>query len=178
MSHLVGLSFGTLTVVGEAKRSTSRKRRWLCVCRCGAERVVLEHNLKRGNTRSCGRAPCSTRWDWRRLPPGEQARTVIWLNYKSNAASKLVSFTITREQFDQLTALPCHYCGTVPANSTKDRWGGGAFIYSGLDRVDPSRGYDIHNVVPACIVCNRAKSDMAVEAFRAWGIRLARHQGR
>lgn len=42
------------------------------------------------------------------------------------------------------------------------------FTYNGLDRVDPSRGYATDNVVPACIVCNRAKADMSREEFHAW----------
>lgn len=42
------------------------------------------------------------------------------------------------------------------------------FVYSGLDRVDPSQGYTIDNIVPACIICNRAKADMTIEGFYAW----------
>lgn len=42
------------------------------------------------------------------------------------------------------------------------------FVYSGLDRVDSKRGYTLNNVVPACIICNRAKTDLTREEWVAW----------
>lgn len=164
--------FGLLAVVREASPRAG-KRMVVCRCECGRERTVQVNNLASGSTRSCGFAPCSTRWDWRRLPPGEQARTVIFLNYQATARAKGREWGLSREQFDELTATPCSYCGSPPANRTKDRWGNGAFVYSGLDRVNPDRGYTIDNVVPACIICNRAKTNMTLEEFRAWLRRAA-----
>jgi len=34
--------------------SVASKRRWLCLCECGIERIVYEYNLLDGNTQSCG----------------------------------------------------------------------------------------------------------------------------
>lgn len=64
------------------------------------------------------------------------------------------------------------YWEVPPSNRTKDRWGNGIFIYNGIDRVDPSGGYTLDNVTPACIICNRAKSDMTIVEFTAWVKRL------
>lgn len=163
MIALPGTTYGTLTVVGEASR-LSVKRRVNVRCQCGRERSVQVSNLASGGTRSCGYYPCVDRNVNKRLAPGEQAATVIYLNYRASGRE----FTLTREQFDTLTAMPCHYCGTPPSNRTRDRNGDGAFVYSGLDRVDSTGGYTIGNVVPACVVCNRAKTDMTLEAFYEW----------
>lgn len=51
---LVGQKFGMLTVIAQAPSTASGQRRWVCQCDCGAEKIVLGHNLKRGTTVSCG----------------------------------------------------------------------------------------------------------------------------
>lgn len=51
---LLGRRFGKLVVVGTATRGKSNKVRWLCVCDCGEEAVVLSNYLRRGDTKSCG----------------------------------------------------------------------------------------------------------------------------
>jgi hypothetical protein len=51
---LAGKRFGRLQVIA---RHPQRRRGcilWLCLCDCGAEHVVLGHDLRRGATRSCG----------------------------------------------------------------------------------------------------------------------------
>ena len=105
--------------------------------------------------------------------PGFQARNFIYLNYRSKARQRKREFAIPFEHFCALTQQECFYCGEPPSNKTRDRNGGGFFIYNGLDRVDPARGYTPDNVVPACIVCNRAKSDMSRDDFLAWVGRVA-----
>lgn len=35
--------------------------------------------------------------------------------------------------------------------------------------------YTIANVVPACIICNRAKSEMTLEEFQVWAKRVVSH---
>lgn len=51
--NLVGRKFGRLTVEAPAE-SSAGGRRWLCRCDCGKSIVVLENNLKRLHTKSCG----------------------------------------------------------------------------------------------------------------------------
>lgn len=50
---LRGQQFGSLTVI-EFAGTLNQKRRWLCVCVCGAETIVPTHHLRSGNTTSCG----------------------------------------------------------------------------------------------------------------------------
>jgi len=52
---LVGHKFGNLTVLADSgSRSNSRQVLWLCLCDCGAEKVVITQHLKSGATVSCG----------------------------------------------------------------------------------------------------------------------------
>lgn len=51
---LVGQKFEMLTVEALADPTPSGARRWLCRCDCGNTAIVLETNLKRHSTRSCG----------------------------------------------------------------------------------------------------------------------------
>lgn len=130
-------------------------------------------NLKSGNTTNCGEYPCSTRFEalkryYGYVRPGDQARNYIFSNYQASARKRGRAWEITFEEFCGLTSQDCHYCGAPPSNATRDKNGEGMFTYNGLDRVDPSRGYATDNVVPACIVCNRAKADMSREEFHAW----------
>lgn len=50
---MVGRSFGRLLVIEKADKKNGRKA-WLCRCSCGTEKVVMESNLLRGTSSSCG----------------------------------------------------------------------------------------------------------------------------
>ena len=54
----VGQRFGRLINVSEAAPAYSpsgqKLRKWICKCDCGKTKLVLERNLARGQTRSCG----------------------------------------------------------------------------------------------------------------------------
>lgn len=51
---LTGQRFGRLTVIERVENDKWGAARWLCRCGCGNEKIVLAHNLKCGNVRSCG----------------------------------------------------------------------------------------------------------------------------
>lgn len=51
---LTGQRFGRLVVVEEAFKQKGEARRWLCVCDCGNDKVILQMNLRYGRTQSCG----------------------------------------------------------------------------------------------------------------------------
>lgn len=52
-ADLTGEVFGSLTVLERAENKGQRTA-WLCKCECGNEVVVTTHNLRRGQTKSCG----------------------------------------------------------------------------------------------------------------------------
>lgn len=52
----VGDRFAHFTVIAEATPAVtlSKRRRWLCKCDCGNERIVEEPNLRHGKSTNCG----------------------------------------------------------------------------------------------------------------------------
>ncbi|WP_434404766.1 hypothetical protein [Sphingobium sp. DN12] len=48
-----GDKFGRLTLVAESPKS-GPARRWICACDCGKLKDILQQNLRRGFTKSCG----------------------------------------------------------------------------------------------------------------------------
>lgn len=54
MIDLTGRSFGLWTVVASAGSDKYGRKRWLCRCSCGKERIVSGHNLISGKSVSCG----------------------------------------------------------------------------------------------------------------------------
>lgn len=63
---------------------------------------------------------------------------------------KIIGWTISIDEFKVLIEQPCWYCDAPPGHT---RFG------SGLDRIDPQKGYHMDNVYPCCQTCNRLKSD-------------------
>ena len=178
----VGDVFGTYTVVeilpNKAMPSGGSRRMCRCKCSCGVIKDVQVDNLINGNSKSCGAGNCSTRRQTQRdkygyKEAGEQARNYIFLNYQSIARQKKRSWELSFEDFCEITAKDCYYCGAPPSNSTKDKHGDGRFVYNGIDRVDASKGYELDNILPACIICNRAKTDIALDTFIEWAKRIA-----
>ena len=130
---------------------------WLCQCDCGRRIVVIGHQLRSGGTGSCG---CRNR-----LPEGESALNELVKCYERNAATRGIEWRLTKELVRAITQQPCHYCGAVPKNRIAVCRGNGDYIYNGIDRKDPARGYELDNVVPCCRHCNYAKNDSTYEEF-------------
>jgi hypothetical protein len=79
-------------------------------------------------------------------------------------------FALCVEQIKIICTLPCFYCGLPPSNELRGRHkrlstGEVVLRYSGIDQVVHGKGHEIGNVLPACIICNRAKSDSSLEEW-------------
>jgi hypothetical protein len=82
--------------------------------------------------------------------------------YKFRAKREHYSFQLSFEQFTSFWQKPCHYCGD-PIETI------------GLDRLDSSKGYELTNVVPCCILCNQAKNDLTVLQFLTLCSKIVEH---
>jgi hypothetical protein len=71
---------------------------------------------------------------------------------------------LTEQQFQQISAKVCHYCGVAGPN--------------GIDRVDCAKGYELTNCVPCCKHCNYVKGNLSMEDFHTWTERFVTHQTR
>ena len=81
-----------------------------------------------------------------------------------NAQKRSIDVQITQEEFMQIVASPCFYCGGALPDAG-----------SGIDRIDNTLGYIPGNCRPCCTACNLAKREMSEEEFRAWVERVYNH---
>lgn len=134
-----------------------------CRC-CHLDKAISEYSPDRGKPRRICKACAVAQERARQLEqglPGAQRRLNNWNRCfdrdpvarrftmaKSAAKQAGHEFTITRELFRQLNALPCHYCGGPLPEKGR-----------GLDRLDNARGYTPGNVQPCCGDCNALRGD-------------------
>lgn len=90
----------------------------------------------------------------------------LYKNYKRNAENRGYSFDLSEEIFSTLINSQCFYCMVEPQQKY------GKLIYNGIDRMDNSIGYSHQNCIACCGICNSAKSNMSLEDFSNWIMRL------
>ncbi len=168
--NYTGKRYGRLIVQERApNKGTSLYGRnlWKCLCDCGNVCIVYRGHLTNKHTKSCG---CLVR----NADPGARGRKMLFYVYKSNAKQRNLPFDLTMEDISQLSRQNCHYCDKPPLQISKVRNRGNyvdeksRYKYNGLDRVIPTLGYVLSNVVPCCIQCNIAKHTYSLEDFQTW----------
>jgi hypothetical protein len=135
-------------------------------CRCNgpnSEFTAAAYKLRARSIKSCGCLWLASP-NYRPHPDREWNR--ILRMYENNCRV----FGLSLEQMKTICALPCFYCGLPPGNtligrSKKLSNGQVVLRYSGVDEVVHGGGHLIGNVLPACIICNRAKSDSSLEEW-------------
>lgn len=95
------------------------------------------------------------------MDPKEAALRRQFHAYRCSARKRHLSFDLDLSDLGKITSLPCHYCGAAPE------------VYSGIDRVDNSRGYVFGNMVPCCWKCNQMKGKLSEEVFLAQAYLIA-----
>lgn len=171
--NVTGQKFGKLTVLedNETRKDTKgRSRRYLkCKCDCGNICFVEKAKLTRGLTRSCGCMQKEMREHFKeitKLEYGKASFNSTYTRYKNGAKSRNLTFELTEEEFKSIITKPCIYCGSVcESKGVHSKRVNGTFNYTGIDRVDSSKGYQVNNCVPCCKICNRMKSDMGKDEF-------------
>ena len=89
----------------------------------------------------------------------------MWMQkYIRGAVKRNLSWSIEPIDFVAIVTKECYYCGTSP-EVRRDRQI--EFNASGIDRLDPTIGYESYNVVPSCSLCNYAKQSLTAEQFLA-----------
>lgn len=166
-----GNVYGKLTVIRYDSQDKHYRKKYLCKCECGNEKVILGNALSSKNTRSCGcLKPPSTR-----KPNNGGELTAIILGYQNHAKKRGFTWNLTREEVEYLIKQNCYYCGIEPSNLKKTKNSIDGLKYNGIDRVDSSKGYYTDNCVACCRTCNLAKRDMKIEDFRSWVLQLVSH---
>ena len=177
---LTGQRFGRLLVIEKIVDLTKKNNRtfWVCRCDCGREVKTWGPQL-RGSRNRLGQTQCKPCRDLefreygKRLHSPETAITYLIGRYARMARVKDREFSLTRDQVRAIVTSPCHYCGAAPFMVYKKHSKGTK--YTGLDRVDNSKGYRTGNVVPCCKICNVAKATLTREEFLNWLRRAYEH---
>jgi hypothetical protein len=168
-----GDRFGKLTV----QSYNPAKHAWLCVCDCGGKTHAKTWGLKNGKHKSC---KCGIMGDrpQSRLPNDLGMKRAVFKNYQRAAARRGHAFDLSEDDFVKMIDQPCFYCGQKPSSifnyskytkKSKDR----KLFYSGVDRVDNSKGYSRYNCVPCCAICNQSKAQLSINDWKSWIIKVA-----
>ena len=84
-------------------------------------------------------------------------------NYKIRAKKQSVPFDLTKEDWERLVKGDCEYCKRSP------------ITWFGVDRVIPTKGYVLTNVVSCCYDCNIDKLDNDIDTMIARNERIITH---
>ena len=139
----------------------------LCRCSCHRELHVLTKLLTSGRTKSCG---CS-QYKKREFGTGTGALNARYCVYRSNAEHHKRIFALSRQQFRNISVLPCAYCREPPKQIARS--GHSQQLISGIERIDSTEGYTSENCVPCCTSCKRAKGRLNSKEFASWIAALA-----
>ena len=166
---LTGARFGRWLVL-EYAGSHGRGSQWLCRCSCGAEQIVRKTNLTSGQSTGC-----LTCRKGNRLEEGESSKRIFYNSYRKAAGKRGYTFTLSFDQFVELTTQDCHYCGAMPESKGNMAFKGcnGIYKHNGLDRKDNRIGYEYGNVLPCCPVCNILKGTLSYDEFIAKAKQIA-----
>lgn len=97
----------------------------------------------------------------------------VWRNYRRHAERRNISWNLSREDLWEVIRRACVYCGAFrPQVARKGRH---VLAYTGCDRVDNARGYEVANVVACCATCNTMKLNHPTDVFLGHVRRIAAH---
>lgn len=144
-----------------------------CLCHyCNNEKEMSAVNIKKRNSCGCQQRKSS---EWKnigpknmpwQLPSGEAARRNLEYQYKRGAKKRNLEYNLSEEQFTELVTGKCFYCGDKFTNSVKGQGKtSGDFHYTGIDRIDSSKGYTKENSVSCCWMCNNMKNTTHIDDF-------------
>lgn len=170
MSRLIdetGKRYGRLTILRLTKKKSIRGRYWQCQCDCGKLHLANTNLLHQGKVKSCGCMQGSKTVEI--LPADTAAVHQLIRNWKSRCTRSHRRWALSEKQVRRLTKQNCHYCGAPPRQLIGRSQGyRGNYVYNGLDRISPKRGYVLDNVVPCCGTCNFGKHTQTQEEFKKW----------
>lgn len=174
LSLRAGDIFNRLTVVDFSHADKRWRKFYNTKCECGNKKVVMGSAMASGNTKSCGCLAVEARLN-KRISKNHSEVTAIILGYKRHAEDRGFKWSLSRDDVINLISKNCTYCSAPPSNKKKTKNSiGDGLSYSGIDRVDSNLDYTEFNTTPCCKVCNYAKSNMEIDEFRLWAIRIGK----
>lgn len=143
---------------------------WDCLCECGGRKKTSRANLENGDVYSCG---CYKKKKEPKIKDRFEALTRNIFNKSIIGRRKYQNkndVSISLQFFQENCQKECFYCGSPPINKAQDKKRGKlisdyVLSYNGLDRIDPSKGYEENNCVTCCWICNQMKLDQSQKDF-------------
>ncbi|UVX70479.1 MAG: type II restriction endonuclease [Bacteriophage sp.] len=89
----------------------------------------------------------------------------VFTHYTNNAKQRNIDWNLSEEEFKHLITQPCIYCGEIPNVTKTSTYKNKSEKITGIDRIDPSKGYSMNNCVPCCKMCNIMKNKFSEEEF-------------
>lgn len=181
-----GKRFGRLLVLGiygyHKLKDNKKKLIYECLCDCGSTAFIRSNDLVTRRQVSCGCYKAEQTVIFNTKTKGKIlacTRSSVWQSYKKGAKDRGLEWQLEKNTFFEMTQQNCFYCDKNPEMARKARNGKlSDFIYNGLDRVDPSKGYTLENVVSCCKNCNRMKRDLTLSEFKEHIFSIANHLGK
>lgn len=171
LKDLTGQTFGKYTALEYAGSS-----KWKCQCTCGIINEVRTSDLNNGNSQGCKK--CQNRLKEK----SQSGLNILYGKYKRRAKEYNREFSLTLDEFKNLTSSTCHYCGiepqhtiTSPKHVSEESREFAKYTYNGIDRKNSALGYTLENSLCCCETCNKAKLDMSYEDFLNYIQRLIKY---
>lgn len=170
-SDIVGKTFNGIKCLKVLDKIKWKAKVFLFKCHCGVEFEDCGYQIKNGKIISCGCLREAAKFKpGPRVKIKSQERTFKWKfsDYKRGAKGRGIVFNISFEQFCNIGIKKCFYCGSGPriVRQYKTKKGPGTEgLFTGIDRVNNQKGYDIDNIVPSCKTCNMMKKTLTFEKF-------------
>jgi hypothetical protein len=154
---LTGHKYGRLTVLNFESLGKYGAV-WNCVCECGSQKKARAHNLKNGNTKSCG---CLARAYVGKISGRH------FSNIRLGAKHRNIHFDITIEEIWDLYVEQNGKCAIsgedIVLSLDRD-----TEVTASLDRIDSNAGYTIENVQWVHKEINCMKMDHPEKHFLEW----------
>jgi len=160
-----GERYGRLVAIEFAGRNKWGGTLWECRCDCGKTVTTKLNSLLRGDTKSCGCLHSEIVGDMQRKKKGVASFNALYYSYQNGSRLRHLEFTLSEDEFRALTIQNCYYCGQEPSQRYGQSKFNGYYIYNGVDRLDPSKGYVVDNCVTSCGTCNFAKQGLSAKEF-------------
>lgn len=163
--HLENKRFGHWLVLEQAETGDKgHSSFWKCKCDCGNVRKIRGRQLTTGKSSQCMSCANKLPKNIKHLPKGEAAFNSLYSNYKNSAKQRDLIFNLTKDDFRKLTKQNCYYCNKKPSQICQRNFYG-FYLYNGIDRLNPNKGYIKENCVSCCTLCNFLKRKMSFEDF-------------
>jgi hypothetical protein len=167
---LIGKTFNNIEVLSLSHVEKSRRFYNIKCLRCNTSSYMRSDRftgVQKLNTCKNCRQENAILISKKRATP-ESVYSSLYAHYKKAATNRSITFLISLEEFKNIIAKNCYYCGSEPnLSGTSKRYNKTDIQvkHNGVDRVDNSIGYIPDNCVPCCKFCNHMKRDYSKVDF-------------